>query len=183
MSEEINVLLVTGASHTGKTNFSCHLMGKLSMPYLSIDWLKMGLIRSGMCPYNVSEDERLTQYLWPVVRNMMMTVVENRQKLIIEGCYVPSSWRNDFDSRYLSHIRGITLIMSEDYIRRHERQIRDFASCSEKRICDDVDTDRLIEDNLRLLEEAKRFSAPYLLIDDEYPSASHMAQIFCGDLM
>ena len=183
MSEEINVLLVTGASHTGKTNFSCHLMENLSMPYLSIDWLKMGLIRSGMCPYNVSEDERLTQYLWPVVRNMMMTVVENRQKLIIEGCYVPSSWRNDFDSRYLSHIRDITLIMSEDYIRRHERQIRDFASCSEKRICDDVDTDRLIEDNLRLLEEAKRFSAPYLLIDDEYPSASHMAQIFCGDLM
>ena len=153
------------------------------MPYLSIDWLKMGLIRSGMCPYNVGEDERLTEYLWPVVRNMMMTVVENRQKLIIEGCYVPSSWRNDFDSRYLSHIRGITLIMSEDYIRKHERQIRDFASCSEKRICDDVDTDRLIEDNLRLLEEAQRLSAPYFLIDDEYPSAAHMAQIFCGDLM
>ena len=183
MSEEINVLLVTGASHTGKTNFSCHLMEKLSMPYLSIDWLKMGLIRSGMCPYNVGEDERLTEYLWPVVRNMVMTVVENRQKLIIEGCYVPSSWRNDFDSRYLSHIRGITLIMSEDYIRRHERQIRDFASCSEKRIFDDVDTDRLIEDNLRLLEEAQRLSAPYFLIDDEYPSAAHMAQIFCGDLM
>lgn len=183
MSEEINVLLITGASHTGKTNFSCHLMNKLSIPYFSIDWLKMGLIRSGVCPYNVSEDEHLTQYLWPVVRSMMMTVVENRQKLIIEGCYVPSSWRNDFDSRYLSHIRGITLIMSEDYIRRHESQIHEFSSCTEKRICDDVDTDRLIEDNLRLLEEAERFSSPYLLIEDEYPSADYIANILCGDLM
>lgn len=183
MDEEINVLLITGASHTGKTNFSCNLMHKLSIPYFSIDWLKMGLIRSGVCPYNVSEDEHLTQYLWPVVRNMMMTVVENRQKLIIEGCYVPSSWRNDFDSRYLCHIRGITLIMSENYIRRHESRIREFASCSEKRICDDVDTDRLIEDNLRLLEEAERFSSPYLLIEDEYPSADYIANILCGDLM
>lgn len=183
MNEEINVLLITGASHTGKTNFSCHLMNKLSIPYFSMDWLKMGLIRSGVCPCTVSEDERLTEYLWPVVRNMMMTVIENRQKLIIEGCYVPSSWRNDFDSRYLSHIRGITLIMSEKYIRTHEGQIRDFASCSEKRICDDINTDRLIEDNLRLLEEAERFSAPYLLINDEYPSLAYMDQIFCGDSM
>lgn len=62
MDEKINVLLITGASHTGKSYFSYHLMKELSMPYFQIDWLKMSLIRTGLCPYNVSEDENLAQY-------------------------------------------------------------------------------------------------------------------------
>ena len=41
------ILLIGGSTHTGKT---LAVLEKYSYPYLSIDHLKMGLIRSGMCP-------------------------------------------------------------------------------------------------------------------------------------
>lgn len=41
------IILITGASHTGKTLLAQKLLEKYHYPYLSIDHLKMGLIRSG----------------------------------------------------------------------------------------------------------------------------------------
>ena len=41
------IILITGATHTGKTVLSQNILEKYHYPYLSIDLLKMGLIRSG----------------------------------------------------------------------------------------------------------------------------------------
>ena len=50
----------------------------------------MGLIRSGHTTLTPeSADDALTDYLWPIVREMIKTAVENRQNLIVEGCYIP----------------------------------------------------------------------------------------------
>ena len=40
------VVLIAGSSHTGKTLLAQKLLEKYKYPYLSIDHLKMGLIRS-----------------------------------------------------------------------------------------------------------------------------------------
>lgn len=40
------VILIAGSSHTGKTLLAQKLLEKYKYPYLSIDHLKMGLIRS-----------------------------------------------------------------------------------------------------------------------------------------
>ena len=40
------IILIAGASHTGKTALAQKLLEKYQYPYLSIDHLKMGLIRS-----------------------------------------------------------------------------------------------------------------------------------------
>ena len=68
------ILLITGASHTGKTLLAQKLLEKLHYPYFSIDHLKMGLIRSGntlLTP--VSDDKDLTAYLWPIVCEIIKT--------------------------------------------------------------------------------------------------------------
>ena len=91
------IILLTGASHTGKTALAQKLLEKYKYPYLSIDHLKMGLIRSGntiLTP--VSDEKALTDYLWPIVSEMIKTVIENGQNLIIEGCYIPFEWSKDF---------------------------------------------------------------------------------------
>ena len=93
------IVLITGASHTGKTLLAQRLLEAYQYPYLSIDHLKMGLIRSGNTALTPADDAALTAYLWPIVREMMKTAVENRQNLIVEGCYVPPDWRKDFDER------------------------------------------------------------------------------------
>lgn len=82
------IILLTGATHTGKTALAQKLLEKYKIPYLSIDHLKMGLIRSG-CTNLTPEDDALTEYLWPIVREIIKTAVENNQSMIVEGCYVP----------------------------------------------------------------------------------------------
>ncbi len=88
------IILITGASHTGKTLLAQKLLEKYNYPYLSIDHLKMGMIRSGNTQLTpVSADTELTMFLWPIVREIIKTVIENRQNLIIEGCYIPFDWK------------------------------------------------------------------------------------------
>lgn len=91
------IVLIAGASHTGKTLLAQRLLEKYKYPYLSIDHLKMGLIRSGNTELTpLSNDSELTEYLWPIVREMIKTAIENGQNLIIEGCYIPFDWKKEF---------------------------------------------------------------------------------------
>ncbi|MDY2989817.1 MAG: adenylate kinase, partial [Oscillospiraceae bacterium] len=50
------IILITGASHTGKTILAQQLLEKYQYPYLSIDILKMGLIRSGYTNLTPEDD-------------------------------------------------------------------------------------------------------------------------------
>mgnify|MGYP002522485598 CR=1 FL=1 len=108
------IILITGASLTGKTLLAQRLLEKYKYPYLSIDHLKMGLIRSGNTSLTPEDDDALTDYLWPIVREMIKTAVENRQHLIVEGCYIPFDWRIDFDEHYLPSIQFICLAMTDN---------------------------------------------------------------------
>ena len=131
------IILITGASHTGKTAFSQKLLEKYKYPYLSIDHLKMGLIRSGNTQLTpMSDDADLTAYLWPIVREMIKTAIENKQNLIVEGCYIPFDWERDFTAEYLADIRYYCLVMSENYIRTHFTDIKKYANVVENRLDD-----------------------------------------------
>ena len=164
------ILIITGASHTGKTAFAQRLLEEYRYPYLSIDHLKMGLIRSGNTNLTpTSDDDELTAYLWPILREMVKTAIENEQNLIVEGCYIPFDWRNDFSQEYLQHIRYCCLVMSERYIRNHFAQIKKYANIVEKRLDDELCTlESLLEDNTRVLELVKRHKANHILIDETY---------------
>ena len=79
------IVLITGASHTGKTVLAQRLLEKYKYPYFSIDHLKMGLIRSGNTELTPMDDNELTEYLWPIVREMVKTAIENKQNLKIKN--------------------------------------------------------------------------------------------------
>ena len=164
------IILITGASHVGKTALAQKLLEKYKYPYLSIDHLKMGLIRSGNTELTpISDDADLTAYLWPIVREMIKTAIENEQNLIVEGCYIPFDWANDFTKEYLDNIRYYCLVMSEGYIRNHFDDIKKYASVIENRLDDsDFTLDGAIEENAGILALAKNYNANYLLIDDAY---------------
>ena len=160
------VILIGGASHTGKTNFAQQLLEKYKYPYLSIDHLKMGLIRSGNTELTpISDDLELTKYLWPIVREVMKTAIENGQNLIIEGYYIPFDWQADFDESYLHQIRYICLIMSERYIRTHFEDIKNYASVIEKRLDDlDYTMESDLHENAQLIQFGKKKKLIKLLI-------------------
>lgn len=163
------IYLIAGCSHSGKTVLSQKLIEKYHYPCLSIDHLKMGLIRSGQTALTPEDDDKLTDYLWPVVREMIKTVIENDQNLIVEGCYIPFDWKDSFPPEYLTQIRYLCLILSEDYIRAHMAEIRSHASDIEKRLDDSgLDENELVRENCRNLELCRTYDCPYFLIDRKY---------------
>lgn len=163
------IILITGASHTGKTALAQKLLEKYKYPYLSIDLLKMGLIRSGYTKLTPEDDNELIDYLWPIVREIIKTAIENRQNLIVEGCYIPFYWAQDFEKKYLDHIKYYCLVMSEKYIRNHFDDLKRYASVIEQRIDDEWCTlDTVLDDNAQFLALAQRHSVKYILIDDKY---------------
>ena len=164
------VILITGASHTGKTALAQQLLEKYKYPYLSIDHLKMGLIRSGNAKLTpMSDDSDLTAYLWPIVREMIKTVIENKQNLIVEGCYIPFDWQKDFDAEYLDDIKYFCLVMSEGYIRSHFSDIKQYANTIENRLDDEWCTmERVLADNAEMIALVQRYNVNYILVEDKY---------------
>ena len=162
------IYLITGASHTGKTLLAQRILEQAHIPYLSVDHLKMGLIRSGHTDLTPKDDDALTEYLWPIEREIIKTAIENRQSLTVEGCYVPFGWRADFDKTYLPSIRFICLAMTDRYIDTHTDAIRAHACDIESRLYDDCPTERLKEDNRLCLEGFLRAGEPVTLIDNDY---------------
>ena len=163
------VILIAGATHTGKTAYAQRLLEKYQYPYLSIDHLKMGLIRSGQTSLTPMDDDKLTDYLWPIVREMVKTAVENKQNLIVEGCYIPFDWQKDFEKEYLENIQYVCLVMSENYIENHFADIQTMANVIECRLDDsDLDKEVLIAENRHNLAQCVRYNCNYILIEDSY---------------
>ena len=162
------IILITGASHSGKTLLSQLMIEKYRYSCLSLDHLKMGLIRSGYTDLTVEDDEKLTEYLWPIVREMIKTAVENMQNLIIEGCYVPFDWRADFQQNYLENIRFIALVMSETYIRQNYELIREYGNVVESRLEQDISLRSLLEDNSRYYRGFMQAGEDITLIESDF---------------
>ena len=163
------IILIAGASHTGKTVLAQRLLEKYHYPYLSIDHLKMGLIRSGQTTLTPMDDDKLTNYLWPIVREMVKTAIENGQNLIVEGCYIPFDWEKDFAPEYRKHVRYRCLVMSRNYIESHFADIRSHGSEIEQRLDDSgLNKDRLIRDNENALRLCGENGCDYILLDDTY---------------
>ena len=163
------IILITGASHTGKTLLAQRMLEEYKYPYLSIDHLKMGLIRSGNTELTPEDDEALTAYLWPIVCEIIKTAIENQQNLIVEGCYIPADWRKDFADSYLQAIRFICLVMTDAYIDTHIDEITKHSSDIEKRLYpSDYSSDSLKADNHYYRDAFTRSGEQITLIDSDY---------------
>ena len=163
------IILITGASHTGKTAYAQKMLEKHHYPYLTIDHLKMGLIRSGQTELTPMDDDKLTPYLWPIVREMVKTAIENKQNLIVEGCYIPFNWQKDFNKEYLENIQYVCLVMSRSYIENHYEDIVANANVIECRLGDsNLNIEDLIAENEYNLSQCIARNLPYILIDKAY---------------
>ena len=163
------IIMITGVSHVGKTVLAQKLLEKLHFPYLSIDHLKMGLIRSGNTDLTPEDDDELTDYLWPIVREMIKTAIENRQNLIVEGCYIPFDWRKDFTEEYLADIRFVCLAMTDAYIDSNFSAIREHRSDVEGRFYEfDLEAEWMKEEHRKMIEGFRGSGEPVTLIDGDY---------------
>ena len=107
--------------------------------------------------------------MWPIVREMLKTAVENEQNLIVEGCYIPFDWRQDFDEQYLANIRFVCLAMTEEYIKNHFDEIISHESEVETRLVEaDCMVTDLTADNKRYIDGFQKAGECVVIIDDDY---------------
>lgn len=165
------IILIGGSSHVGKTYLAQRLLERTGYPYLSLDHLKMGLIRTGMTRLTVDDDYEMRYFLWPIAAEMIKTAIENKQNMIVEGCYIPGEWKESFTEEYLKEIRCAFIVMSEDYIRKNSGSITDFANVIESRLKDEVDIERLICCSRDFKEDCGRNQIHCLEITDHYDPA------------
>ena len=163
------IVLITGSSHTGKTLLAQKLLEKYKYPYLSIDLLKMGLVRSGKIQLTPEDDTELEIYIWPIIRDMIKTAIENHQNLVVEGCYIPFDWKEDFEDEYLEKIRYYCIIMTQSYIKNKFDIIKKYSNVIENRLDDSSFTKvSMIEDNVYNLKMCLKYGCNYILINDSY---------------
>lgn len=125
------VILLGGASHVGKTLMAQRLLEKYQYPYMSIDHIKMGIIRGyencGFTPYD--SDEVISEKLWGVIKGIIDTCIENKQNIIIEGCYLPPEKVAD-----ISHnVIAVYIVFSNLYINKNFEKIINYENIIEKR--------------------------------------------------
>ena len=162
------VYLIGGSSHVGKTLLAQRLLERTGYPYVSLDHLKMGFIRSGMTDLTVEDDYKMRYWMWPFVSEMIKTAIENDQNMIVEGCYIPSEWQDSFDGWMLDQIKCLFIVMSVDYLLGHFPDVVEYADVIEKRLDDHPDMERLIDCSKEFLEECKEHGVPYYVIDKEF---------------
>lgn len=162
------IILIGGESHTGKTWLAQRLLEKYHYPYMSLDHLKMGLIRSNFpCNFTALDDDAyIAGQLWGIIRGIVDTCLENHQNLIIEGCYLPPH-----KVRELAHpeIMAAYLVFSEVYIHNNFDLILQHESVIEQRKhAGDLTKDRFIADNAMLKEACIATGMTYFEIQHDY---------------
>ncbi len=162
------ILFLTGATHSGKTLLADRLMKRYGIPVFSLDLLKMGLIRSGRTALTPYDDVALTEELWPIVREMVRTALENDRSLIVEGGYVPWNWADSFTPEERGHIFAAALIMTPAYVETHYDDILRHARAAEKRMGPPPSKEELLAEHRKTAEMAARHGFHLIRIEKDY---------------
>lgn len=164
------IILIGGESHTGKTLLAQKLLEKYKIPYTSLDHVKMGLIRGyadcGFTPYD--NDNAISQKMWGLIKGIIDTCHENKQNIILEGCYLPP---DKVKSLVCKDVVAIYLGFSEEYIRNNFDKIIAFESLIEQRKFPEARTESdFILENLALNKRCTEAGLPYFEIKEDYVS-------------
>lgn len=166
------IILIAAHSCTGKTLMSQRLLEKYHMPFYSVDHFKMGLYRSdencGFTPYD--SNEHIGKKLWPMIKSIMMTAIESKQDLIIEGCYLLPEFLNDLDDTYKQHILPVFFGFSQGYIENNfMSKIVGFRDAIEKRCYpEERPIENFIEEHLKFKTGCMKHNVKYFEINNDY---------------
>lgn len=166
------IILINAVGSTGKTVMAQRLLEKYHIPYLSIDHLKMGLYRGDKhCGFTPLDDvEVIGDKLWPILKGMMMTNIENGQDIIVEGCYVLPHYLKEFDNHYSEKIIPIFMGFSTNYIRLNfESKIKQYRNTIECRQSPEERTmDEVIKEHDEFKERCLQSDVTYFEIKNDY---------------
>lgn len=166
------IILISAVGSTGKTLMAQKLLERYHIPYLSIDHLKMGLYRGDKhCGFSPSDNtEVIGDKLWPILKGIIMTNIENDQHIIIEGCYILPHYLKDFDISYSEEIISVFLGFSTNYIQENfEEKIVKYRNAVERRSWpEERSMKELIKEHKEFKAQCLQAGVRYFEIENDY---------------
>lgn len=104
------LLFIGGAARTGKGMLARRLLSECTVPFLSLDVLKMGLAR-GVPEYAIDPDSgavQVAERLWPLVREMSSSLLRDNVDYVFEGELLPKNIER-LRNAYPTHVRACFL--------------------------------------------------------------------------
>lgn len=166
------IILISAPSCSGKTLLAQQLLEKHKITYYSIDHIKMGLIRGidDICFTAEDDDDYIAEKLWPIIKGIIMTAIENNQSIIVEGAYIKPEYLLEFDGEYKKHIVPIFLCFTRAYINLHfESDIIGHRSIIENRLYNETrDITFFIESHEKLAKACRCHNQTFFQVDASY---------------
>ncbi len=164
------IILITGPSHSGKTKTAQELTAKYGISTLSLDHLKMGLIRSGLTNLTPASDiQSLTDLVWGVAKEIIKTAIENEQDLIVEGLYIPLNWSDSFNQEYAERIKSFCIVFTEKYIRENFDAILAYENVVEKRtVANDYNQNFALKEHKYFRDLAGKNEFTIIEVDEQF---------------
>lgn len=176
------VILIGGTGCTGKTLFASQLMRKTNIPYFPLDHLMMGLYRGlPNCGFTPMDGQLvLGEKMWPVIKGMIMTNIENEHNIILEGVQLLPQLLHDFPAAYPEHILPVFLFFSEQYIHENfERKIMKYRSAIESRgDSDELTAAKLLRDAKQLKEQCLQNEIVFFEVEVDYDAKMKEAESY-----
>jgi len=180
------VILIGAESCTGKTLMAQKLLEKYSVPYLSVDLIKMALYRAGgNCGFTPEDsNEHIEEYLWPILKGIIETTIENGQSIIIEGAYIFPHRLQEFDDEYISKIIPVFMVFSKKYIENNfNSAIIKYNSVIELRGEEDRPMEWFVAAHDEMKLRCVESSVKYFEIDGDYEKeVSHVYEWIDGEV-
>lgn len=162
------VILLGGASHSGKTFLYKKLIDKYKIPCTSLDHIKMGMICGcNDCGFSAADsDEIIAEKMWGFIEGFIKTCLENKQNTILEGCYFPCE---KVRKLLCDDLAVIFIILSKQYIIENFDKIIKYENVVEDRKfpeCREIEF--FINENERIKEECIKYELPYFEITGDF---------------
>ena len=178
------IILISGVSCTGKTLMAQNLLEKYKIPYFSIDHLKMGLYRGKSdCEFTpLDSNNYIGNKLWPILKGMIMTNIENAQNIIMEGCYLLPGLVSDLENKYPDQIISVFLGFSTNYIKENFKSgIIKYRSVMENRGPEERPVTQFIREHNEFRKKCMRNNVNYFEIDNDYKEEIKRVYDFMDD--
>ncbi len=165
------VILIGAEGCTGKTLMAQRLLEIYKIPYISADHIKMGLYRANpSCGFTPTSDpDIIERHLWPILREIVHTNIENHQHLIVEGCYIYPRRIKEFTQEYRPHIIPVFMGFSRGYLERHFQDgVLRHRDIIESREDEERDAAWFADRNERFKAMCRESGERYFEIDQDY---------------
>ncbi|BBH20095.1 hypothetical protein Back11_14400 [Paenibacillus baekrokdamisoli] len=162
--------IIGGASRSGKTTSAKRILKESEIPYLSLDYLMMG-IANGIPEFGVypTEGDFITgQKLWKVVNPLMTAMVENEIDYTVEGVQLIPSYVSQFEQRYSGKVKPCFIGLAELNVKHSVEEMKFHSSKTENDGLKDLNyaeivtvLERIKTDSIRIREECEKCNLKY----------------------